>query len=67
MKEIIMIVLLIVEIYIMIGVVFSIPFHWKGLAIVDKDTVGSTLLFKILITPGIIIFWPHLLYKWKKK
>jgi hypothetical protein len=59
--------LIIVAIYLVLGVCFVIPFLIKGLAKVDEGTHGSTIGFKIIIIPGVIVFWPVLLKKWIKK
>ncbi len=57
-------ILLIVFIYLMMGVVFVIPFLWKGISKVDEGTRHGTIGFKIIIIPGVIVFWPVLLNKW---
>ena len=51
-------VLIIVSIYMMLGVLFVIPFLVKGLTKVDKGAHGGTIGFKIIIVPGVIVFWP---------
>ena len=58
--------LIIAAIYLVIGVLFVIPFLMKGLNKVDEATHGSTIGFKIIIVPGVIVFWPVLLSKWMK-
>jgi hypothetical protein len=59
-------ILLIVLIYLMIGVLFVIPFLRKGISKVDEGTHHGTTGFKIIIIPGVIVFWPVLLNKWLK-
>lgn len=54
-------------IYLLIGVVFVIPFLLRGLTKVDETAHGGTIGFKIIIIPGVIVFWPLLLKKWMKK
>jgi len=63
----IQIMLIIVMIYLLIGVVFVIPFLLRGLTKVDETAHGGTIGFKIIIIPGVIVFWPLLLKKWMKK
>ena len=58
------VILIIVLIYLVIGVLFVIPFLTKGLIKVDEGTHGGTIGFKIIIIPGVIVFWPFLLNKW---
>ena len=60
------VILIIVLIYLLMGVLFVIPFLMKGLAKVDEGAHGGTIGFKIIIIPGVIVFWPLLLKKWRK-
>ncbi len=60
-------VLIVVLIYMLLGVLFVIPFLIKGISKVDEGTHGGTKGFKIIIIPGVIVFWPLLLRKWMKK
>ena len=60
------ILLIIVAIYLLVGVLFVVPFLMKGLNKVDEGANGSTIGFKIIIIPGVIVFWPMLLSKWTK-
>ena len=59
-------VLIIVAVYLLLGVVFVIPFLMNGLNKIDEGAHGSTIGFKIIIVPGVIVFWPVLLSKWMK-
>ena len=61
------ILLTIVAIYLVLGVLFLIPFLMKGLNKIDEGAHGSTIGFKIIIIPGVIVLWPVLLSKWMKK
>jgi hypothetical protein len=60
-------ILILVLIYLLLGVLFVIPFLIKGLTKVDKGAHGGSIGFKIIIIPGVIVFWPVLLRKWMKK
>lgn len=60
------IILIIVGIYLLLGVLFVIPFLVKGITKVDEGAHGGTIGFKIIIIPGVIVFWPVLLGKWMK-
>ena len=33
------------------------------LKVIDEATIGSSLLFKLVIIPGWLVFWPLLFYK----
>ena len=61
------ILLIIAAIYLLGGVLFVIPFLMKGLNKIDEGAHDSTIGFKIIIIPGVIVFWPVLLSKWMKK
>ena len=60
------IILVIVGTYLVLGVLFVVPFILRGLIKVDEGAHGGTTGFKIIIIPGVIVFWPLLLSKWRK-
>lgn len=59
-------ILIIVLLYLVLGALFVIPFLLKGLEKVDESAHEGTTGFKIIIIPGVIVFWPVLLKKWMK-
>ena len=61
---IIEIIFAIISIYLVCGFVFSIIFSTTGINKVDEVAKGSTIGFRIIIIPGVIIFWVFLLRKW---
>jgi hypothetical protein len=61
------VILIIALFYLLLGVLFVVPFLIKGLTKVDEEALGGTFGFKIIIIPGVIVFWPVLLKKWMKK
>jgi len=63
---IIQILLLLVTVYLFCGLIFAIPFIAKGISVVDEGAHGSSIGFRIIIIPGVIVFWPFLLKKWIK-
>lgn len=60
------VILIVVAVYLLLGVLFVIPFLMRGLTKVDEGAHGGTIGFKIIIIPGVIVFWPVLLRKWIK-
>jgi hypothetical protein len=60
------VILIIVLIYLLLGMLFVIPFLVKGLTKVDEGAHGGSIGFKIIIIPGVIAFWPMLLNKWMR-
>jgi len=63
---IVQVIIWIVEIYILCGILFAVPFVIKGVTEVDEGTHGTKLGFRLIIIPGTIVFWPLLLSKWIK-
>lgn len=57
-------ILTIVAIYLLCGLIFAIPFVFKGADKIDEGAHGSTWGFRIIIIPATIVFWPLLLKKW---
>ena len=55
-----------VAIYLAAGLVFAIPFVTKGVTQIDEGATGSKWGFRIIIIPGVMVFWPLLLKKWLK-
>lgn len=67
MEEIIQLLVYAVLIYLIIGVLFSFFFYHKGMSKIDEIATGSTIGFKLIAFPGIVVFWPFLLGKWLKQ
>lgn len=53
-------------VYVLIGLVFSFAFVFKGVSVVDSGARGGSIWFKLLLIPGSIALWPVLLVKWIK-
>jgi hypothetical protein len=66
MEKFIYIFIYAIQIYLLIGLLFTIVFLFKGLTKVDVNATGTKIGFKLLILPGAIALWPILLYKWIK-
>jgi len=66
MEQTISFMLMILGLYLGFGLLFAIAFLWKGVTKVDEGTRGTGLVFKLLILPGTVAFWPVLLRKWMK-
>lgn len=64
--NIVNVLLLIVAAYLVVGLVFAIPFVIKGVTKIDEGAHGSTWGFRMIIIPGTIVFWPLLLKRWLK-
>jgi hypothetical protein len=60
----IMFLLLLAGGYLACGLLFAIPFVIKGVDVVDEGAHGSGIGFRLIIIPGVTVFWPLLLKKW---
>ncbi len=56
---------LMVTIYLSAGVIFALYLILKGFKDLDYHTQGTSLIFKLMMIPGILIFWPWLWSKLK--
>jgi hypothetical protein len=62
----IQILLLTIAAYLLVGTLFAVPFLIKGVGVIDEGANGGKIGFRLIILPGIIVFWPVLLKKWLK-
>lgn len=56
---------IVVGAYDAIGILLLVPFHLKALKVLDNQAEGSSWGFRILVTPGLVAFWPLVLLKWR--
>jgi len=54
-------------IYLVIGLIFSLWFVFKGVHQLDENLSGASTSVRLLLMPGSIALWPLLLYKIVKK
>ena len=57
------VVLVLALVYVVLGLLFSIYFYAKGAARVDEGTQGTPWHFKLIIFPGVVLFWSVLFVK----
>ena len=62
-----MIVLSILVIYLTCGFLFAIPFLIRWIKVIDEGSHDTSLMFKLTILPGVIVFWPALLSRYLKR
>ena len=53
--------------YLLLGVVFSFYFYMKAAAKIDEGTSGTPWHFKVIIFPGVVLFWSVLFIKLIRK
>jgi hypothetical protein len=54
----------VLTIWALSGLVFAIPFLVAGVGRIDSQAAGTGLGFRLIILPGVVIFWPLLLRRW---
>jgi hypothetical protein len=55
-------VLLLVEIYLVIGVLFTAFYFWRGQARLGHAVTAATWSFRIIIVPSLVGLWPLLIW-----
>ena len=53
----------IMMLYLLLGLVFGVYFYLKGASKIDPGTKDTSWHFKLIILPGVILFWSALLVK----
>jgi hypothetical protein len=55
------------EIYALIGVVFGVAFVLAGVTVVDGAAKGAPIGFRLLILPASAALWPWLAVRWLRR
>jgi len=50
--------------YLFVGLLFAIAFSVFGITSIDEEAKGASIGFRLVIAPGVVIFWPTLLVRW---
>ena len=58
------VILLLVGLYLGIGLLFGLIFITWSVERLDHATKGTSWLFRLLLLPGSIAFWPWLAHRW---
>ena len=66
MENLIRILLILVGIYLVMGIIAYFPLLKKGIPTFDDSMHETPLFFKILVFPGVVVFWLPLLLRWKQ-
>lgn len=53
-----------IQAYAAAGLLFAAPFLLLGAERVDPHLAGSPVAVRLLILPGVVIFWPLLGWRW---
>ena len=51
-------------VYLALGILFAIPFVFRGVNRIDPVAGGSSWGFRLIIIPGVIVLWPLLARRW---
>jgi hypothetical protein len=51
-------------VYAGLGVLFAVPFAFRGVERIDPSAKGASWGFRLIILPGAIALWPMLLRRW---
>ncbi len=60
------VLLLVAAIYLLLGLVFAIPFVRLGVNKIDPHATHGSWGFRVLIIPGTMFLWPLLARRWMK-
>ena len=52
------------QFYVGFGLLFALAFVTWGIHRVDEDAKGTSWVFRLLMVPGSMAFWPFLLREW---
>ena len=55
--------LLIAAGYLLLGLLFAVPFLIKGVGKLDPSAKAGTWGFRLLILPGTVLLWPYLAWR----
>jgi hypothetical protein len=53
-----------IQAYAAAGLLFAVPFLVRGAGRVDPHLAASPVAVRLLILPGVVIFWPLLGWRW---
>ena len=64
MTAVINIFVLVLQVYLLIGLLVAVLIQRKGLKKIDATVEGAGVWFRVLTFPGIVALWPVILRKW---
>jgi hypothetical protein len=53
-----------IAIYLIIGLLFGLPFVMWGVSRIDPSASGAGVGFRLIVLPGVMAFWPLLAWRW---
>jgi hypothetical protein len=67
MRLLIQIILITSGLYAGLGAAFALVFVTVGVKAVDSTAKGGSWVFRLIILPGVMVFWPLMLYRWIRR
>jgi hypothetical protein len=59
-------ILILVLLYLTCGLLVGVPFIAVGAGRLDSAARATSLLFRLFILPGVVVFWPLLAVRWAR-
>lgn len=53
-------------VYVVLGILFAIPFVLRGAGRIDPVAQDGTWGFRVMIFPGVVALWPLLAWRWAR-
>lgn len=50
--------------YLGLGSIFAVAFLTRGVGRIDPAAADGSLGFRLILFPGVVVFWPLLLRRW---
>jgi len=66
MTGVVELLVLVLQVYTLVGLLFAVAFVFRGAARLDPDAVAGTWGFRVLILPGAAALWPYLALRWMR-
>jgi len=57
---------IILGLYLLVGLLFAVPFVLRGVNRIDPVARKGTWGFRLIILPGVVALWPLLLNRWRR-
>lgn len=66
MKLLLIAIVYLIQLYFLIGIIFSILFVSFGVQRIDHAAKEASVMTRLFLFPGSVAFWPFLLLRWIK-
>lgn len=66
METVVTLLLSLAAVYTAVGICLAPFLHARALPLMDAGTHGTGILFRLVITPGLVALWPLVLRQWRR-